>query len=523
VLVCLITVPLLHQVGPLLRQPYWLDEAWVAVSTKAGFADVPWTTASSPIGLTALVSLLPAYGQIARLIPLAFLAGSVIGGYAFGRVLGWPTRARSIIAGAAGAAAALLLPAQFARHDLKQYTADAAVALALLTYTAWAESKWSRRRLAGVCAAIVVGMLFSHPAALVGAAVLVGLTVTTAVTTAVTTGATTPDTSAARRWVRLRDTVVAASVTAAAMAGIYLVVDRTGRTSGLSEYWTPYFPSLTGLPGYLTTRLDQLRPALGMPWPLLLTLAAVGVVTVARLRRPATATALLALPVITVSAGVTRRYPLLDQRTSHFLLVTIAVLAAIGVVGLATAATAGVAALRRGARIRTTPARTRVEGGLVALAVLLAVAGFATANRDWLLHPRSPAPTNENVEAQVAYIDAHRGPADSILINLSGQYGFAYYWSADQPRAYRGGPQATGWNLDYPAADRIVIAADRDWTSIARAVAAADRATGPGGHIWLVRTHVNADEELAWREVLAGRPIQLIPVGVEPLAELSPE
>ena len=96
-----------------------MDEAWVAVSAKAALAQLPWLTASSPIGFTVLVSSLPPYGQIARLIPLLFLAGSVVGGYAFGRALGWANRSRARVAGAAGAAAALLLPAQFARHDLK--------------------------------------------------------------------------------------------------------------------------------------------------------------------------------------------------------------------------------------------------------------------------------------------------------------------------------------------------------------------------------------------------------------------
>ena len=476
VVLCVACVPFAHRIGPMLRAPYWLDESWVADSSKAPLADLPTTTASTPIGWTFLVWLVPPHGQAQRLIPLAFLAGCVVAGYAFGRLLGWPGRAQAVLAGSACAAAALLLPAQQARHDLKQYTADAAVALLLLALLAWAESAWSVRRAVVVGVAVVTGMLVSHAAALVGAAVLAGLLV----------GAWL-----ARRWAGTL--VVTAGCAAAGMALVYALADRRARNPAMAAYWAGWFPAPSALPRYLAERLTELRPAIGIPWALVLLLSATGVVAVARSGRPATATALVLLPVVAVAAGVGHGYPLLDQRTSHFLLVTGAVVAAVGLVFVALA-------------LRRFP----VAVALVALAV----AGFAVANRG---SPVPPGDGREDVRAQAAYVAAHRRPGDVVLVNLSGQYGFAYYWSGDRPGFVRGGVAATGWYVRFPAASRIVVAADRDPASVTRAVRAAVALAG-SGRIWLVRSHVNAGEARAWESALAGLPVQVIAVGPEPLA-----
>jgi hypothetical protein len=360
-LLCVVSVPLVHRTGPVLRAPYWLDESWVALSSKAPLGALPTTTASTPIGWTFLVWLVPPHGQVQRLIPLAFLAGSVVAAYAFGRVLGLP-----VLGGATCAAAVLLLPAQQARHDLKQYTADAAVALLLLALLAWAESAWSGRRAAVLGAAIVGGMLISHAAALSGVAVLAGALVA----------------AVADR--RLAGGLVFAGGTAAGMSLVYLLADRRGRTGAAVAYWAGWFPSPAALPGYLADRLGALRPAIGIPWPLFLSLAAVGVVVVAVRGRPATAVSLAVLPAVAVAAGVAHAYPLLDQRTSHFLLVT----------GAAVAA-AGLAAV---------PVRRTLAVPLVACAL----AGFAVTNRGPAV---PPGDGREDVRAQTAYVQPIGAPA----------------------------------------------------------------------------------------------------------------
>jgi len=497
----LAAVPLVHRPGPLLAAPYWLDESWVAVSARAPLGQLPWVTASTPLGWTLLVHGWPA-GQSARLVPLAFLAGTVLAGYALGRGLGWPGRGTARVAGVAAALAALLLPAQQDRHDLKQYTADAAAAVALLALCARAEARTGpagrgrpARTGAGLGLAIGAAMLVSHVAALAGVAVLVAVTARAAI--------------GRYPW---RALAALAGTAVPAMAAVYLLADRAGRTGALSAYWAGWFPSPGRLPGYLVARFGALTPALGLPWPAYLALAGLGVAVLARYGRPATALAAGTLPVLAVAAGVAGRYPLLEQRTSHGLLVTGAVLGGLGLAGAGHAT----------ARALLGPGRPAV----VTLAVVLALAfgGYALANAGALARPPVPGQPGEDVRAQVGHLARYRRPGDVVLVNMSGQYGFGWYWPGPAPRFVPGATGlAIGWRLRYPDGDRIVIAAGRDPASVAQALRSADElARGPGGtgRIWLVRSHLDAAEALAWSAALAGRSVVTVPVGVEPLALL---
>ncbi|WP_238013234.1 hypothetical protein KZZ52_28195 [Dactylosporangium sp. AC04546] len=488
---------LAHPVAPLLREPYWLDESWVVLATKARLADLPLVTSSTPLGWTFLVWLLPPAGQVQRLVPWLFLAVSAVAAYGVARLLGWTRRTTAVTAGLGAAAAVLLLPAQQQRHDLKQYTADAAVGLLLVLLLAWAERSWSPRRLAAAGAATVLGMLFSHAAALVGAAVLAAML-------------------GAALWSRQRarqlHAVAVTGLAGLGMAAVYLTVDRANRNESLVGYWDGYFPAVADLPQYLRLRLDELQPALGVPWPILVLLAGAGVATVAWRRRPATAAALALLPVIAVAAGVTRSYPLLDLRTSHFLLVLWVATAAIGLVGAADL----LAGLLEG-RLRR-PWAAAVAAAVVAVAV----AGYAVANRTEVWQQSRVNAADEDVRAQVRYVAGHRGPGDVVLVNMSGQYGFAYYWPANRPQFVRGGVQATGWYVRYRPEDRIIVAADRDHRGIVGALDEARRLAGPGGRVWLVRSHVQPAEAALWHEALAGWHADVVTVGPEPVALLVP-
>jgi hypothetical protein len=494
VMLCLVSVPLVHRLGPALRSPYWLDEAWVALSAKVPVIELPTTTASSPIGWTFLVWLLPAHGQIHRVIPLTFLGGSVAASYGFARMLGWPIRALSMAAGGACAAAVLLLPAQQTRHDLKQYTADAAVALAVLALLARAEAVGSWRAAATLAALVPVAMLLSHPAIMVGAAGLAGLLIVAAFT---------------REWRRLAVLSTVGGLTLVGVLAVYVAFDHRADNAGMSAYWSDYFPSPTGLPSYTIHRLAQLRPAIGVPWTLFALLDVIGVVALARLRRPATAAAVVLVPLLAAAAGVERRYPVLDQRTSHFLLVTGA---AVAMVGLSWAATLITSRLPGRARVATTVS-----------VLVFAVGAFAITNRGVIRSTAPPGGRTEDVAAQVEYVAAHRRPGDVILVNLSGQYGFAYYWSQDRPTVVRGGVQATGWHVRYPVASRIVVATGRDRPAVASALADARWLASGDTRIWLVRSHVNSTEAAAWTDALAAWQVQTIAVGPEPLALLTAE
>jgi hypothetical protein len=475
----LVLVVVVHRLGPVLRTPYWVDEAWVAASSRVPLRDLPVTTASSPLGWTFLVWLTPAVGQVARLVPYLFLAGSVVAAYALGHLLCWRTTFRATVGGLAAGLSVLLLPAQLARHDLKQYTADACVALALFALLAWYESA---SRLVVLSVASCVGVLLSHPAIMVVGVVFLSLLV---------------------RGPRRRSLLVAAwaAPPVVVFGLLYVTIDRGARNAAMLDYWAGSFPG-ANFASFTATAFRALGGSFGMPWWLFAVLGAAGIAVVARLSRPATALALALLPVAAVVAGYLRLYPLFEQRTSHYLFVTWAALAGIGVAGLAYLAAR---------RFSWVPP--------VVVAALLAV--FALVNLGALRTAEPPGWTGEDVRSQVAYVAGHRAPGDVILVNLSGQYGFAYYWHPDRPLVERGGVQATAWYVAYPASAHIVVASDRTPAAVSAALSAALATVPPGRTLWLVRSHVTPSERAAWSAALAGHQVRTVTGGPEPLVTVS--
>ena len=55
-------VLLVHDVEYMLRQSFWTDEAWVAVTTRFPLSQLPVTTSSTPIGWSVLVRLVTVSG-----------------------------------------------------------------------------------------------------------------------------------------------------------------------------------------------------------------------------------------------------------------------------------------------------------------------------------------------------------------------------------------------------------------------------------------------------------------------------
>jgi hypothetical protein len=534
VLTLLALVPVVHSFGPMLRAPFWLDEAWVAMSVRASLREALDLTGPTPVGWTLLLRALAGDGQERlRWLPFLFLAASVPAGYALGRLLGWSRRAYAVLAGLAGAAGALLLPAQQVRHDLKQYTADGAIAVTLLALAAWAESggrqadrtapgdqdsppgerarqarpRWSYRRLGALAGCAVAAMFFSHPALLVGGTALGAFVVVALL-------------RRSREDLRRAATVAVAGWLA--MAACYLTVSRRGQIDSLERYWNEYFLNLTegpSLPSYLAARLEGLGDLLGLPWPVFVLLAAAGVVTMVKTGRPVAAASVVALPVGMVVAGYLHAYPVLDQRTSHFLLVVMAVSAGIGVAGAARLA----AHLLR-----------RWQVGVATAVVAAAVAAFAVANAGWFryyappgIYPRQPYAfavgyVRFDVRDQIRYVEAYRQPGDVVLVNLWGGFGFAYYWRADAPTFVRDIDFGNGWTAEYADATRIVVATDRVQPALDEAVSRSERLLAPGGRIWLVRTHTDVVELVGWQEALRDHRVEWIPVGPEPLGLVTP-
>jgi hypothetical protein len=204
-------VLVVHDVGYMLSQSFWTDEAWVAVTTRFPLSQLLATTNSTPIGWSVLLrGVTEPATQTSRLLPLAFAGGAVIIAYWFARRLGWRWTPASVAAGLTAAIGVLLVPAMLHRNDLKQYTADACLSLLVLALTSRLERAWSRRGLAALSVAVCGGMLFSDAAAFVGIAAF---------------GAVCAVELARRRWRRLAEAVVIGLGTAVVVLGLYLAFD----------------------------------------------------------------------------------------------------------------------------------------------------------------------------------------------------------------------------------------------------------------------------------------------------------
>lgn len=469
-----------HDVGYLLGQPFWTDEAWVAVTTRFPLSQLLATTSSTPIGWSALVRVVTVGGeQVSRLLPLAFAGVAVIIGYWFARRLDWQRRDVAVLAGVLCAAAVLLVPAMLIRDDLKQYTADAAFALLVVAMTSRLERNWSRWALAGLSCSAWCGMLFSHTAAFVGAAACLAVGVVQLVR---------------REWRRFVEAVVAGLSTVALMAVIYLTFDARAVVPGLTSYWNAYYLPLNhGALTFVANHLHLVRTDLGLgPMWLAGSLFVIGVITLFRVGRPATAIAVVLIWPIMLAVSAVRKYPFLDVRTSTFLVVLTVAVAAVGVAGLCALV------------------RPWLRGGLSFGLALVAVVAFGI---QVLPSVRSHDIPNEDVRDQTAYVAAHAAPDDVILVNMNSNWGFAYYWPTGTP-AHRPDPaDDQGYEAYFPDQPRIVVATDRDDQAVSTALDDALARVHPGARVWLIRAHVFTPETTAWQEALSSHGLTAVPVG----------
>ncbi|WBC14306.1 hypothetical protein O7600_24865 [Micromonospora sp. WMMA1998] len=503
-LLCLL--PILHDVRTMLIAPYWLDEAWVALSVRFPLHDLPVTTSSSPLGWSFLLRLVPDPDDL-RLVTLVFQGLAVVAAYAFGRSMARPTPGRGVVAGAACAAVVLLLPAQQVRHDLKQYTADAAVTVGVLALVTWLEQRWSRRRLRVLTAVVAASMLFSHVTAIVAPCAFGGLLLVTA---------------ARRQWLRLVEVAVAGLNAGLILTAVYVGISMQGRNGPMQQFWAANFPRVTELPGYLGGQLDTLMPVVGAPGPVVVGLLVAGTLTLAKRDRPAAAIAVVLLPVVATIVGVAGIYPLLELRTSHFLLVTAAAVAGIGVAGLADV-TADLAC-------RGLP---RVRPAVLAAAVCaVLLGGYAVGNSRWYRFDGNEsglyytAISVTDVRSATEYVAAHRAPDDVVVMNNAAWYGFAFYSRQDTLRLVAPHGNTVGWWVEMPGRSDVVVVPGHDTTavraSLQQAVETAAR-RGDGGRVWLIRSHVIGDEVDAWREALSAYRVDQVTDGVEPVVLISRE
>jgi hypothetical protein len=483
-------VLVVHDVGYMLSQSFWTDEAWVAVTTRFPLSQLLATTNSTPIGWSVLLRMVtqPAT-QTSRLLPLAFAGGAVIIAYWFARRLGWRWAPASVAAGLTAAVGVLLVPAMLHRNDLKQYTADACLSLLILALTSRVEREWSRRGLAALSVAVCGGMLFSDAAAFVGIAAFVAVCTVELVR---------------RRWRRLAEAVVIGLGTAVVMLGLYLAFDSrvvaaevTG-AAGFSQDYLPIHSDLFSDISFVVSHVASVGAyfGLGSAW-LAIPLVVAGIITMFWLGRPATAVAVAVLWPEMLAMSAMKKYPFLDSRTSTFMFAVTVVVAAVGVVGVSSL-------LRRW-----------FNGALAAGLVIAAVLLFAAGSRPYI---RSHTIPDEGVRQQTRYVSAHDAPGDVIVVNMSSNWGFAYYWPIGRPSRRPDANVVQGYEAYFPDQPRIVVARNRDQAGVSAALthALALARQRSSTRIWLVRTHVSTPELAAWNAALAadGLSAEPLPYGL---------
>jgi hypothetical protein len=479
--VCTVVV---HPVHAMLSHSYWLDEAWVAMLERVPWSRVPSVGLTTPLGFAALLRLVPGSGQQrGRLVVLTFTVLTVIMAYVFARVLAWSSPWRARVAACAAAIAAMLAPLALGRNDLKQYTCDAFCALVVLTMAVIVD-RAPTRPLWWFTVATLVVLPFSSTSAFVTVAAFAGLLGSALI---------------ARNRGRAVEVLVNGGIVAVVLAGYYAAVVIPHTNQKLRDYWNAYY--LTGTPWHMLRvgwhRLFALSHELGAPALLVIALVITGLVALARLRAFAVAIAVVVLWIEMAVIARARLYPFLDLRTSHFLLVTTLVIAAVGAAAL----------------IQLAYAWWRPAGAIVAVIGLVLFVAGARSKIDKLDIP------NELAREQSQYVAAHRTANDVVLVNSSGSYGFAYYWP-DGVTTRADNSVGQGYTVEAKNLDAVYAQGRTDETVLdaLRQAVGRWRAEPGGSRLFIVRSHLSAGELQAWR--LAFKQLGLHPRQPSPSAPL---
>jgi hypothetical protein len=439
--------------GYMLSAPLWLDEGWVAASVHAPVGRLLEVTSSSPVGFTALLRLIPrGEPEWLRIVPLVLSTLTVVPAWLLGRRLG------GLAGGVLLGLAAALAPAVVARHDLKQYTAEALVAVGLLAAVAWAEAAPSRRRLAWLAGLAVLSALFANAAVFTAGGAFGALAALALID---------------RDKRRLTEVATAGLAVAAVTLPLLLLTVLPSNGPTMQRYWrNGRIPVDQGAAVALETFGARTAKELGRagfgPWPVALALAGAGV---AGLWRAGSRAAALMLPLTflaMVAGGVTGRFPFLvdpaqlpwSSRISVFFTALLTVVAAAGLLAIVQAL------VRR-------RAAAPLAAGVLAVAGLMLGSSAAAAARSPIPPVKYPGRYAENVRAQVEYVLANRRPGDYVFVTGLASFNFSMLWPDRPNLVYVPGPvrfrvgYAVGsgvgvgqWPVGDPAVERVwVIAA----------------------------------------------------------------
>jgi hypothetical protein len=240
------------------------------------------------------------------------------------------------------------------------------------------------------------------------------------------------------------------------------------------------------------------------PWWLAVPLVAAGLVTIFRLGRPATALAIAALWPEMLALSALKKYPFLNQPTSTFLFAVTAVVAAIGVAGVCSALRPWL--------------RTGLAAGLAAVAAVAFVAGARPYVRSHDIPP-------EDIRDQALYVASHYSARDDvILVNLSSNWGFAYYWPFGEPGRRHAHAVLQEYEAYFPDQPRIVVARNHTDRAVAAALAQALALARQHAcaRIWLVRAFVQTPEQIAWKLALSKQGVTPQNLGHGGLSVIQP-
>ena len=492
VVVAAIATVFLHPIHLVLSRPYWVDEAWVATLTRLPWSRMARLSSSTPVAFVGLLKLVPGSGlQRARIVVLVFSAASAAMAYVLARAMRWRSLLHARLAGVTAALTVMLSPVSLGRNDLKQYTCDAFCALTVLVVAMRADRRPGRAPVVWLGVTALLVLPFSSTSAFVSAAAFGGLIGSALLT---------------RSWRRAAEIGVIGAV-AGAVLGVYfggVIVANTN--AHLREFWHNFY--LGGAPWHIlrvtASRLSTLAPALGMPAAVFIVLFILGIAALARRRERAVAIALPVLWIEMMAAGRLRRYPFLDLRTSHFLLVSSMVVIAVGVFDLVQAA----------------HRRNAAPG--ITVGLVLAGAFVASAAPD-VREVRIPY---EDVRSQTVYVAQHRKQADVILVNSPGNFGFSYYWPHGTIQAIDF-DSGQGFQARVAGLDAALYVPLRTYDSIYTTLRDADarrRANGAQSRLFIVRTHMSHAESDLWNHAIAAlhlRPRKVV-IGRDTMLVVGP-
>lgn len=392
-----LVIVLTHDVAQILSKPFWLDELWVALSANYPISDLPHLTSSTPIGWNVLQRLFAPLGEHAqRLLPLIFSWLATIVAYFLGYAAWTSPRLTRMMTGIFVSTSVTFLPLMLTRNDLKQYTADvffALLFLLLIVHMARAQSRLALYALT-LCAAL--SLVFSVASVFPALSAFAALVLMALVQ---------------RDFPAMWRYIACGAVAGASMVALFFGFYRVALDTSLSRYWEAYYPCPHDLLRYLGMRVGEIVGVNSLAGQLAVGLGLVIILgTLGCLAWRAGQRALAVYPVIVCGvmclAGVLRFYPLLDKRTSLFLIVTMAAMIALTLARLVTV--------------------SKVFGGSWQAALcIITMAGIIWSGIPSL---RAPLPTHEDARSQIAFIRDNAHPGDVIVTDLFGALALAYYW-----------------------------------------------------------------------------------------------